>query len=233
MSSIRSGTFSAIDSLARLFKMAGIVGSPMIELEKAYRKLLLKIVNELRLEECEQIAFLAKLPAPTCYQEAGRQYDNVRLHFMSTLESLGHIGPLKLNYLEDYLNEIGKQNLVELITEYKNAPIYSDAKQQEKLIRRKERKWSKRSTTEKVQGSREATLLSEYQSTYAMFLTQMSQMTLLLRTSLETHELQKVRETFLKAGSDGEVIVQTLRQGSDTSSSSSGDDTNDSGIKLS
>ena len=45
--------------------MAGIVGSPMIELEKAYRKLLLKIVNELRLEECEQIAFLAKLPAPT------------------------------------------------------------------------------------------------------------------------------------------------------------------------
>ena len=75
-------------------------------------------------------------------------------------------------------------------------------------------------------------LLSEYQSTYAMFLTQMSQMTLLLRTSLETHELQKVRETFLKAGSDGEAVIQALRQGSDTSSSS-GDDTTDSGIKLS
>jgi hypothetical protein len=189
-------------------KMAGIVGSPLIELEKAYRKLLLKIVNELRLEECEQIAFLAKLPAPTCYQETGRQYDNVRLHFMSTLESLGHIGPLKLDYLEDYLHEIGKKNLVELIIVYKNAPIYVDAKQQEELIRRKERKWSKRSTTDKVHGNREAALLSEYQSTYAIFLTQMSQMTLLLRTSLETHELQKVRET-LKAGSDGEAVANT------------------------
>jgi hypothetical protein len=60
----------------------------------------------------------------------------------------------------------------------------------------------------KAQGSREAALLSEYQSTYAMFLTQMSQMTLLLRTSLETHELQKVRET-LKAGSDGEAVANT------------------------
>ena len=73
--------------------MAEIVGSPIIE---AYRKLLLKIVNELRREECKQIAFLAKLSTPTCYQEAGQQYDNIRLHFMSTLESLGHIGPLIL-----------------------------------------------------------------------------------------------------------------------------------------
>ena len=97
--------------------MAGIVGSPiMVELEKAYCKLLLKIVNELHLEECEQIAFLAKLPAPTCHQETGRQYNNVRLHFISTLESLGHIGPLKLEYLEDWLNEIGKKNLVEPVT---------------------------------------------------------------------------------------------------------------------
>jgi hypothetical protein len=74
-------------------KMAGIVGSPLIELEKAYRKLLLKIVNELRLEECEQIAFLAKLPAPTCHQETGRQYDNVRLHFMNTWSHWGILVP--------------------------------------------------------------------------------------------------------------------------------------------
>ena len=215
--------------------MAGIVGSPMIELEKAYRKLLLKIVNELRLEECEQIAFLAKLPAPTCHQEAGRQYDNVRLHFMSTLESLGHIGPLKLEHLEDYLNEIGKKNLVELITKYKTIPAYSDAKQQEKLIRRNERKRNKRSTIDgsvncKIQGQ-EAVLRTEYRSTYAMFLTQMSQMTLMLRTSLETYELQRVRETFLKASSDGEAIIQILRQYFDTSSSS-GEDTADSGSDI-
>jgi hypothetical protein len=54
-----------------------------------------------------------------------------------------------LDCLEDYLHEIGEKNFVELITEYKNAPIYVDAKQQEELIRRKERKWSKRATTEK------------------------------------------------------------------------------------
>ena len=215
----------AVDSY--FFTMAGIVGSSMIELEKAYRKLLLKIVNELCLEECEQIAFLAKLPAPTCHQESGRQYDNVRLHFVSTLESLGHIGPLKLDYLEDCLNEIGKKNLVELITEYKNTPVYSDAKQQENLIRRKERKWTKHST--KVQGSRDAALLSEFESSYATFLTQISQVTLLLRSSLGTRELQKIRESFLKASSDGEAILQTLRQTFDTTSSSS-EDTTDSGI---
>ena len=213
--------------------MAGIVGSPMIELEKAYRKLLLKIVSELRLEECEQISFLVKLPSPTCQQESGRQYDNVRLHFMSTLESLGHIGPLKLGYLEDCLNAIGKKNLVELITEYKNTSVYTDAKQQEKLIKRRERKWDLKSHehrhSTKEQGIREAALLKEFQASYATFLTQMSQMTLLLRSSLDTHQLQKIRETFLKASSGGEAILQTLREVFDTSSSS-GEDTTDSGI---
>lgn len=213
--------------------MAGIVGSPTIQLEKAYRKLLLKIVNELRLEECEQIAFLAKLPAPTCQQESGRQYDNVRLHFMSTLESLGHIGPLKLEYLEDCLNEIGKKNLVELITKYKNEPVYTDAKQQEKLIKRRERKWDSKSHehkhSTKKQGIREAALLREFQLSYATFLTQTSQMTLLLRSSLDTCQLQKIRETFFKASSDGEAILQTLREVFDTSSSSGSEDTTDSG----
>ena len=54
-------------------------------------------------------------------------------------------------------------------------------------------------------------------------------MTLLLRSSLETRELQKIRETFIKAGSDGEAILQTLRQRFDNTSSS-GEDTTDSGI---
>ena len=147
-------------------EMAGIVGSPTIELEKAYHKLLLKIVNELRLEEYEQVAFLAKLPAPTCQQESGRQYDNVRLHFMSTLESLGHIDPLKMEYLEGCLNEIGKRNLMELIGEYKNTSVYTDAKQQEKLIKRRERKWDSKSHehrhSTKEQGIREAALLKEF-----------------------------------------------------------------------
>ena len=71
----------------------------------------------------------------------------------------------------------------------------------------------------------------EYQSTYAMFLTQMSQMTLMPRTSLETYELQRVRETFFKASSDGEAIIQTLRRCFDTSSSS-GEDTADSGSDI-
>ena len=213
--------------------MAGIIGSAMIELKKTYRKMLLKIVNELRLDECEQIAFLAKLPAPTCQAEPGRQYDNVRLHFMSKMESDGHIGPLKLEDLEEWLDTIGRKNLVELITEYKDMPIYTEAKQQEKLIKRREHRWKphepKAKNSTKAPGIREATLMNEFHSSYALFLTQVSQMTLLLRSSLETRELQKIRETFFKAGSDGEAILQTLRQRFDKTSSS-GEDTTDSGI---
>ena len=57
--------------------------------------------------------------------------------------------------------KLEKKNLVELITKYKTIPAYSDAKQQEKLIRRKERKWNKRSTIDgsincKMQGQEAA-----------------------------------------------------------------------------
>ena len=205
--------------------VAGIVGSVTVELEKKYRFTLLKIANELTLDDCEQIAFAAKLPKPTCVPELGKPA--VRLHLMNTLESYGYIGPLKLEFLEEALDAIGKNNLLDNIDSYKKRPVYREAKKRmddhERIIRKKKvGKKTKLPNQSDPQLNSEvrdqladavaSERLRKFQDSYATLLTQFSQMAILMRSAIESGDLSQMEETFLSVASDGDAITRTLRK---------------------
>ena len=198
----------------------GIVGSVNVELERSYRVMLLKVANELSLDDCQQIAFAASLPSPTCHPEPGKP--SVRLHLMSTLESLGHISPLKLDFLEVLIETIGKRNLLEIIQGYKKNSLYKEAMRRldEQDKKKKKGKKNKQQTPiadyspeqliASVKNSTEK--MQKLQESYATLLTQFSQVALLMRNALESDDQTQIEQTFLLVAADGDAIARTLRK---------------------
>ena len=203
-----------------LVVLAGIVGSVNVELEKTYRVMLLKIANELTLDDCQQIAFVAGLASPTCHPEPGKP--SIRLHLMSTLESLGHVGPLKLDFLEDLIEAIGKKYLLEIVQGYKKNPLYKEAMRRLDEQDKKKKKGKKcKQQTPTAEYSPEQLVASVKNSTekrhrlqesYATLLTQFSQVALLMRNALESDDPARIEQTFLSVASDGDAIARTLRK---------------------
>ena len=225
-------------------RSTGIVGSLSVELERNYRIMLLKVARELTIDDCQQIAFVAKLPSPTCVPEPGKPA--VNLHMMNTLESLGQIGPLKLDYLEEMLKAIGKNCLLEKIDDYKKMSVYREAKKRLDDQEKKKKKAGKKpknpfqpstpgSCSPEAQDLTikldeiELLKVHKLRESYATLLTQFSQMALLLRSSIESGDLTQMEETFVSVASDGDAITRGLRKslsaagikcGSDSSTSS-------------
>ena len=212
----------------------GIVGSVNVELEKGYRVMLLKIANELTLDDCQQISFVAgrDLPAPTCHAEPGKP--SVRLHLMSTLESLGHISPLKLDFLEEVIEAIGKKYLLEIIQGYKKNPLYKEAMRRLDEQDKKKKKGKKcgKPQTQAVEYSPEQLValknsterMHRLQESYATLLTQFSQVALLMRNALESGDPAQIEQTFLSVASDGDAIARTLRRNLKTAGLKCGDE---------
>ena len=205
----------------------GIVGSLGLELERGYRIMLLKVAKELTVADCQEIAFVAKLPAPTCVAEPGKPA--VNLHMMNTLESLGQIGPLKVDFLEELLKAIGKNYLLEITDGYKKTSVYREAKkrlddQEKKKLKKIGKKSTKNPLEPSLSGySPEAQELLAFKAdatkkvcklkeSYATLLTQFSQMALLLRSAIESDDLTQMEETFVSVASDGDAITRTLRK---------------------
>lgn len=195
----------------------GIVGSVNVELERSYRVMLLKVANELTLDDCQQIAFAASLPSPTCIPEPGKP--SIRLHLMSTLEALGHISPLKLDFLEVLIETIGRKNLLEIIQGYKKNPLYKEAMRrldEQDKKKKKGKKFKQQTTTAEyspeqiVKNSTEKK--HKLQEGYATLLTQFSQVALLMRNALESDDQTQIEQTFLLVAADGDAIARTLRK---------------------
>lgn len=205
--------------------------------------MLLKVAKELTINDCQQIAFVAKLPSPTCVPEAGKPA--VNLHMMNTLESLGQIGPLKLDFLEEMLDAIGKNCLLEITECYKKSSVYKEAKKRFDDQEKKKKKTGKKSKNPfepsasgcspearellamKADTTKKVCKLKE---SYATLLTQFSQVALLLRSAIESDDLTQMEDTFLSVATDGDAITRTLRKnlsaagikcGSDSSSTDS------------
>ena len=207
-------------------RSAGIVGSVTVELEKSYRLMLLKVARELTTEDCQQIAFVAKLPSPTCIPEPGKPAIN--LHMMSTLESVGQIGPLKLDYLATLLDAIGKNCLLEIIDSYKKTSVYREAKKRLDDLEKKKKKIGKKPKNQldpltsgysveaqellAIKADHATEKLCKLKESYATLLTQFSQVALLLRSAIESDDLAQMEETFLSVASDGDAITRTLRK---------------------
>ena len=200
--------------------MAGIVGSVNVELETSYRIMLLKVANELSLDDCQQIAFVASLPSPTCQPEPGKP--TVRLHLMSTLESLGHIGPLKLDFLESVIDAIGKRNLLDIVQSYKKNSFYKEAMrrldEQDKKKKKGKKSGKQQASTADhspepmVKNSMVQERIRKLQESYATLLTQFSQVALLMRNALESEDQAQIEQTFLLVAADGDAIARTLRK---------------------
>ena len=213
-SAIKHSFLSSANSIAEGGEMAGIVGSVNVELETSYRIMLLKVANELSLDDCQQIAFAARLPSPTCHPEPGKP--TVRLHLMSTLESLGHISPLKLDFLELLLDTIGKKNLLDIVQSYKKNSLYKEAmkrldkKKPGKRSGKQQAPTTDRSPAQMVKNSTER--IRKLQESYATLLTQFSQVALLMRNALESEDQAQIEQTFLLVAADGDAIARTLRK---------------------
>ena len=211
--------------MARAARGTGIVGSVSLELERGYRIMLLKVAKELTVADCQDIAFVTKLPAPTCVPEPGKPAIN--LHTMNTMESLGLVGPLRVDFLEDMLKTIGKNYLLEIIDDYKKTSVYKEAKkrldEQEKKRRNIRKKVARNPQDPSLSGcspeaqellafKADATKKCRLKESYATLLTQFSQMTLLLRSAIENDDLTQMEDIFVSVARDSQrdTITRTL-----------------------
>ena len=179
--------------------MVTIVGSATMELEQAFRLMTIELAMKLSEKECHRIAYVACVDE-TVPPEHGTDF---RLYLLNTLESRGQIGPLKLQFLQEILVSIGRNDVLDLISKYKKKSIYKEAKKKKK---------ENKSKKQQDQTIESLSAVHQYEETYAAFLTQFAQMALSMRTALETGEVAKMKDTFSSVVSNGDAVTRTLRK---------------------
>lgn len=218
-----------------------VIGSTTMELEKAFRMMMIELARKLSTRECDEMAYISDLmDAVRMQSEAGKQ--DFRVALISTLESHGYVTPLKLDFLEETLiASLKRYDLLDIVAKYKEKQCYKDAiKKQEKLLKkRKSRKQKKQVPLAALQSASsyellavksadESSRLHQFQETFQMFLTQFAQMTLSMRSALDTGDLMKIKHAFENVVDNGDAVIQTLQMklsaaGIDRLSGSSGE----------
>ncbi len=201
-----------------------VIGSTTMELEKAFRMMTIELARKLSTGECDEVAYIAGiLDAVRMQSESGKQDSRVTL--ISTLESHGHIAPLKLDFLEDTLiASLKRYDLLDVVAKYKERQCYKDAiKKQEKLLKKRKSRKQKKLVHLAAQPSAssygllavksasESSTLHQFQETFQMFLTQFAQMTLSMRSALDTGDLIKIKHAFENVVDNGDAVIRTLQ----------------------
>ena len=184
-----------------------IIGSASMDLERAFRTTVFKIAEQLSEKDCQNIAYVNSCgPAPPGY--------DYRLHVFSTLESCEKIGPLKLDFLKETLEDIGRKDLLSVIAKYKKNPIYKEVRSQMKLKRRIKRKGKDEMMHSGTQSGvfSNTSTVNRYKETYALLLTQFSQMTISMRSALESDDTTHMKIAFSRVANDGDAVTRTLRK---------------------
>ena len=180
--------------------MTTIVGSAPMELEKVFRLTTLDLAMKLSIEECHRIAYVAYID-----EAVPPEYgDDFRIYLFTTLESRRQIGPLKVQFLEEILTKIGRNDLLNLISKYKEKSVYKKAKKKESK--------KKLQQDQKKDSATPPSTIQQYEETYAIFLTQFSQMALSMRSALEAGDLPKIKHAFSSVASNGDAVTHTLRK---------------------
>ena len=178
-----------------------IIGSASMELEQAFRMMALELGEKLRLDECQKIAYVSSRmdgPAPPdC---------DYRLHVFSTLEARGLIGPLKLDFLEEVLERIGRKDLLSIIAKYKKKPIYKEVHSKRKLKGRTKRK------KDQTMQSATTTDSTQFKDIYTCFLTQFAEIALRMRSALESDDTACMKYTFSSIANDGDAVARMLKK---------------------
>lgn len=205
-----------IKVLCEIKKAAGematvVIGSVSMELEETFRMMTVELVRNLTIGECEQVAYIANVRTTS---EFGN-YD-YRVNLLSALESQARIGPLKLDFLEEVFRTLQRQDLLGIITKYKERQCYKDAvKQQKKKAKKKKRDQgaARRSASSHSELSAESSSrMRHFQESFQVLLTQCTQMILSIRAALETRNLAKIEDAFQQLVENSEDVTQTLRK---------------------
>ena len=183
-----------------------IIGSAHMELEQEFRMMTLELFQQLSLEECQKLAYVS-----SCMKEPIPPGCDYRLHVFSTLESRGKIGPLNLDFLENTLELIGRKELLNVIMKYKKKPIYKEVRSKKKS-RSKGRSKQKGKQMHLGASFDDMSTLHQYEDTFSFFLIQFAQMTLLMRSALESKDITHIRFAFSSAALEGDAVSRALRK---------------------
>ena len=184
-----------------------VVGSPEMKLENTFRMMMaLKIAENISLQECRKLAYISGCIDD---QVVLPYHPNFRLHVLMSLESHGLISPTKLDFLEDVLKNLGRNDLLDVIQDYKKTREYKKMmKHHKKLTRRKQ-------TCDGGSGAA-TTLLpadkDQYEKLHAHFLTQFSRLSLSTRAALESNDFVRIKSAFSKVAADAQKLSHTVRK---------------------
>lgn len=209
-----------------------VVGSVTMELEETFRMMMVGLMQKLSIRECKRVAYIAKVVLTT--SEVGNQ--DYRVNLLTSLESQARISPTKLDFLEEVFETLQRQDLLGIITEYKDKKCYKDAIKKQKKKAKKKKQDERAGVARRSASSRElfaesSSKMRQFQEGFRVFLTQFSQMALSMRSALETGNLAKIEEVFTNVAENaGDTVTRTLRKNLSTAginrwsgSSSSGD----------
>jgi hypothetical protein len=182
-----------------------IVGSPEMKLEHAFRRMVaLKIADKLSLEDCRRIAYVS---AGMDDQVALPYRPNFRLYVLTTLESRGLITPTKLDFLEDNLRELQRNDLLKVIEDYKKTREYKKAIKRNKKLRETQ---SEENGTAAI--LRHPSDKDHYEELYAEFLTQFSKLSVSMRAALESNDSLRMKLAFSNAAAGTRKLSHTVRK---------------------
>ena len=189
----------------------GIIGSVSMELEETFRMLMIELVRNLTIGECEQVAYIANVRTVLTASESVGNHD-YRVNLLSTLESQARIGPLKLDFLERVFGILKRQDLLGIITEYKEKQCYKDAiKKRKKKKKKQDQGAAGRSASSLELSAESSSKMRHFQDSFRIFILQYSQIALSIRAALETRNLAKIEDTFQQLIESGDAVTRTLR----------------------
>ena len=181
------------------------MGSPEMKLEHTFRMMALKIADQLSLDDCRKIAYVS---AGMDDQVALPYSANFRLHVLTTLESRGLITPTKLDFLEDILRNLQRNDLLQLIEDYKKTREYKKAMKRNKKLREQNGE-NCTCTAAILHPSHDK---DQYEKLYAEFLTQFSKLSTSMRVALETNDLLRMKLSFSAVAASTRKLSDTVRK---------------------
>ena len=179
-----------------------IVGSHEMKLEQKFRMMAIKMADKLSLDDCSKIAYVS---TGMDDQVALPYRANFRLHVLTTLESRGLIAPTKLDFLEDVIRNLQRNDVLQLIEDYKKTREYKKAMKRKKKLR------AQNGETYTCTG---AVLhhKDQYEKLYAEFLTQFSKLSTSMRVALESNDLQRMKLSFSAIAASTQTLSDTVRK---------------------
>ena len=178
----------------------------------------LQLAGGLNRKDCENIVYLESLPTP---DETSRS--NFHLAVLSSLEANGRTSPWMVDYLESLLSEISRQDLLPIVTRYKESREYKDVIKERKKRNKGKKKDAKAAAEADIEpqlsdssvASDKNKMVKSLYTLLIMHTTELTRMLEIVREVLgkmEEENVDRAMEQFLKVAKDGEEFAENLHK---------------------